>query len=153
MYCSACGAPVSKGLNYCNRCGNNLSVVRGGGAGKSDESPSAVGIDIFWTTVVGLGLILGGMVALKSLDFREAFIIAYMIVSSLAFLGLFSLDLWRFIRAYRGKPEVRPAARAEELDTKELQEAEVRALPEPVPSVIEHTTRSLEPAYRQDKLE
>ncbi len=149
MYCSSCGAATTQGLSYCNRCGSNLSIVRGDDAIKPVESPAAIGVDIFWTTVFGLGLIFGGMVALKAFDIREVLIIAYMVLSSLAFIGLYSLDLWRFIRFYRSSQGTIATARVGKLDTKELDGAETRALPEPVSSVTENTTRSLEPSYRQ----
>jgi hypothetical protein len=35
--------------------------------------------------------------------------------------------------------------------TKELDAAQPRALPEPVPSVTEHTTRTFEPLYSERK--
>jgi hypothetical protein len=126
-------------------------MVRGDGAIKPVESPAAIGVDLFWTTVFGLGLIFGGMVALKAFDVREALIIAYMVLSSLAFIGLYSLDLWRFIRFYRSSQGTSASTRRGKLDTKELDGAETRVLPEPVSSVIENTTRSLEPLYRQQK--
>jgi hypothetical protein len=42
---------------------------------------------------------------------------------------------------------------AKEAATKELDAAQARALPEPVPSVTEHTTRSFEPIYSKRKAE
>jgi hypothetical protein len=112
----------------------------------------SVGEDIFWTTVIGLGLILGGMVALKALDVKEVLIIAYMVISSLAFIGLYSLDFWRFIRLHRNSQGVSATAQVENLDTKELNAAPARALPEPMPSITEGTTRALEPSYRKRKM-
>jgi hypothetical protein len=151
MYCSSCGAAVTQGLSYCNRCGNNLSLVRGDGTTKPRESPAAIGVDIFWTTVFGLALIFGGTVALKAFDLREALIIAYMVLSSLAFVGLYVMDLWRFIRFYRSSQGMSATAQVEKFDTKELRGAGTRVLPEPASSVTDNTTRSLEPSYRQQK--
>jgi len=145
MYCSSCGVAVTEGLSYCNRCGSNLGIVRAALAIKPAESPSSIGVDIFWTTVFGLGLIFGGTVAMKAFDLRETLIIAYMLLSSLAFIGLYGMDLWRFILFYRSSHETRPRVQVGRLETKELDRAETHGLTEPISSVTESTTRSLEP--------
>jgi len=151
MYCSSCGVAVTQGLSYCNRCGSNLGIVRTDVAIKPAESPASIGVDIFWTTVFGLGLIFGGTVAMKAFDLRETLIIAYMLLSSLAFIGLYGLDLWRFIRFYRSSQETNPRVQVGTLDTKELDRAETRGLTESISSVTENTTRSLEPLRTPEK--
>jgi len=153
MYCPSCGTAMSHELNYCNRCGGDLSFIKGHGATKPPKPPDdPIGEDIFWTTVVGLGLILGGVVAMKALNIWDAFIIAYMILSSLAFIGLYALDFWRFVRFHRGSQRIgTTTARAEKLETKELDTAPAYALPEPLPSITEDATRAFEPSYKQQK--
>ena len=151
MYCSSCGVAVTQGLSYCNRCGSNLGIVRTDVAIKPAESPSSIGVDIFWTTFFGLGLIFGGTVAMKAFGLRETLIIAYMVLSSLAFIGLYGLDLWRFIRFYRSSHKTRQRVQVGTLDTKELDRAETHGLTKSIPSVTENTTRSLEPLRAAEK--
>ena len=74
-----------------------------------------------------------------------------MLLSSLAFIGLYGLDLWRFIRFYRSSQETRRGVQVGTLDTKELNRAETRGLTESISSVTENTTRSLEPLRTEEK--
>ena len=56
----------------------------------------------------------------------------------------------------KGKGAAKGAAgtgRLREHTTKELGEAQARMLPEPMPSVTEHTTRTLEPVYSERQSE
>jgi hypothetical protein len=54
-------------------------------------------------------------------------------------------------RRKRGAEETGDTALSKEQATKELDVAQARVLPEPMPSVTEHTTRSFEPIYRERK--
>lgn len=146
MFCPSCGTPVTLELSYCNRCGANLKKEDG-------QSPTDALLDgIFWTTVFGLGLIFGGVALMKAKGVRDLLIVAYMILSSLAFLGIYGMHVWLFFRLTRGAKQASTLAQGEKFETKELEAAEARALPEPTPSVTENTTRSFEPLYtRKEK--
>jgi hypothetical protein len=140
MYCSACGTASSEELSYCKRCGANL---------KSGETAIDSLLDgIFWTTVIGLGVIFGGIVALKKSDVRDAIIYGYMILGSLAFLGIYGMHLWQFVMINRGNQPRRTTLPDQKFATAELNEAEAGLLPEPAVSVTDNTTRSFEPVYR-----
>jgi hypothetical protein len=141
MYCPSCGAAVSEELSFCNRCGTDLKKV--------DSALNSLVDGIFWTTVICLGLIFGGVVALSKSGVRDAFVIAYMTVASLAFLGLYGLQVWQFIHLTRGRQKLKMKAVYHGQETGELAEAKTNALPEAPPSIIENTTRTLEPVYRQ----
>src|SRR3982750_921460 len=60
MYCSACGTQLAPGLSFCNRCGMGLK----------EPPPSRLGpISAFLTAITiigiaGLGIMLGGAIAL-----------------------------------------------------------------------------------------
>lgn len=153
MYCPSCGTAVIDGLNYCNRCGFNLSIVKGSGAAApSKPSIDSAGENIFWTTVFCLGLILGGVVAMRALDVKDAIVVAYMVISSLAFIGLYVLDFWRIIQLQRSsQARHAPTTQLDKLDTKELDAASSRALPEHMPSVTEGATRQFEPSRKEQK--
>jgi hypothetical protein len=53
------------------------------------------------------------------------------------------------LKGKRGAKEAGDAEGLKEQKTKELIEARARALPEPAPSVTEHTTRAFEPIYSE----
>jgi hypothetical protein len=149
---------VKHELNFCNRCGGDLSFLKGRVGGESRKSrEESVAADMFSMTVIGLGLILGGVVALKALYLNEALIIAYMMISSLAFIGIYSLRFWRIVHTRRGGSQTSgvatatTTAQAENLVTRELEDASPGALPEPSPSITEGTTRAFEPSYRERK--
>lgn len=154
MYCSSCGTASTPGLSYCNRCGANLSVGKDQAVIKPSESPINSLMDsTFWVTVFGLAVIVGGVLAMKALELREVFIIAYMILSTAAFLGIYGMHVWQFIRLTRGAQKSSGLIEVKEADTKELDSTQARMLSEPKPSVTEHTTRTLEPVYRERKAE
>ena len=53
------------------------------------------------------------------------------------------------LRRQRGAEEAGETVLLKGQATKELDAAQARVLPEPVPSVTEHTTRALEPSYNE----
>jgi hypothetical protein len=56
---------------------------------------------LFWITVFGLAFILGGAVLLKKVILRDAFIVAYLALSTTVFLINFGLRLWGAFRIAR----------------------------------------------------
>lgn len=154
MYCSSCGVASTPGLSYCNRCGASLSITKDRDATKPSQSAvNALMDSTFWVTVFGLGAIVGGVAAMKALDFREVFIIAYMILSTVAFLGIYGMHFWQFIRLTSGGKKSSKTREVEEPDTRELGPAPARVISEFRPSVTEHTTRAFEPTPTKQKSE
>lgn len=149
MYCSSCGTAISQGLKYCNRCGAQLvttkeketSLVESSEARLYEES-----VGLFWVTVIGLGLILGGMVVLKSLDFSWGLIVGYTILSSAAFTINFALSLWHIRRFAQISNEARALLNERQLNI--ANPLELSPPLEPIPSVTEHTTRGLDAATK-----
>ncbi|HZI85291.1 MAG TPA: zinc ribbon domain-containing protein, partial [Pyrinomonadaceae bacterium] len=79
MYCSACGSPIALGLSFCNRCGTSLK-------GRSDSAhPGAIAAIVTAMVVVGvagMGLLLGGPIALKREGgFNEDLIVLFMFLT------------------------------------------------------------------------
>jgi hypothetical protein len=140
---------MSQQMKYCNRCGSQLTTTKEGALIETTEKRLyEEGVDLFWVTVIGLALILGGMVVMrKVLQLSDALIIAYMILSSTAFTINFALSLWQIRRLARISEE----ARANQIgrDLKEPDQLESRPAPEPLASITEHTTRTLEPVSRE----
>jgi hypothetical protein len=131
-----------------------LTIIKDSGATKPSEAPVNSLMDsTFWVTVFGLAVIVGGVVAMKALELREAFIIAYMILSTVAFLGIYGMHVWQFIRLTGGAKKSSGDIEVKVPDTKELGPARARVLSESMPSVTEHTTRTFEPIYSERKAE
>lgn len=139
MFCPTCGNALSQKLKYCNRCGANLAttdVV----ASKAVEKRLDDYLDgLFWLTVLGLAFIIGGMILMKKFQFSETLILAYMVLSSAAFLVNFAINLREVQRLKRFREEAIGigAGVTSELS---LPPADFSTLA----SVTENTTRNLE---------
>jgi hypothetical protein len=147
MFCSSCGVALPQKMKYCNRCGAQLISTKEGTLIESEKRLYDESVDLFWVTVIGLGLILGGMVAMKALQLSNALIIAYMILGSTAFTINIALSLWQIRRQAR----IAEQARADQLSqgSNAPEKLESRPIPGALPSVTEHTTRTLEPVSRE----
>jgi uncharacterized membrane protein len=150
MYCSSCGAAVAQGLNYCNYCGAKLNGEKGDNAIKSSEvKPGSLVWGMVAVLVFGFVGIVFLMMAMKMVGFNEGQILAFTILSFLIMLLVEGVFIWQLLRRKRGAEETRDTALSKQA-RKELA-AQARVLPEPVPSVTEHTTRAFEPIYSERK--
>lgn len=151
MYCSSCGSPGTPGLSYCNRCGTEL--------GAKKPMPASVSESLIWAIVAvsvgGLALIIGLMAVMKhELHFDNQMILLISLLSFLSLLAAESVFIWMILSSARrtrrqekeqdGTVELRGPA------TKELAEP-AHLLTEPIMSVTEQTTRTLEPVSRERK--
>jgi len=145
MYCQSCGTPLAMQMKYCNRCGAHLVTTKGDDTVKLFEKRMDSEMEgLFWITVLGLALILGGMALLKKVQLSESLIIAYMILSSVAFIAYFGLGVWQVRRLNRSSKEANGSVQLEEQDTNELGPAKGWPKLEAGSSVTEQTTRGLE---------
>lgn len=147
MYCSTCGSALSPRMKFCNRCG--AEVLASKLAEESGKRATEKRLDeyldgLFWITVFGLAFVLGGMVALKKMDFSDWLIVAYVVVSSVAFLINLGLSLWQVYVMTRKPDEAKVVQQLETPDTNELAPASAQPVLAPVPSVTENTTHRLE---------
>lgn len=148
MFCPTCGNELSQQLKYCNRCGAHLATTDEIAVVQAAEKRFDNYLDgIFWITVLGLGLILGGMALMKKLQVSEGLMIAYMILSSAAFLVNFALSL-REVQRMRKSRELSGANQLEQRSTSEVGPLTSRDGLAALPSVTENTTRSLETVAR-----
>jgi hypothetical protein len=147
MYCPACGTPIAPGLSYCNRCGTGLKQPE-------DSKTDPVGAYLTAITIIGvagLGIMLGGAIALKNGgQFHEDLIGIFMLMT-FVITGIVEFSLLRQLSRLHRAAEKRqsslptmPAAMPMELRT-----PQARALGEPVQSVTENTTRTLEYSRRE----
>ena len=147
MYCSACGMEATIEVNYCKRCGNTLSpqtslqsipvsltgpswamataviamigIIFAAVANLADKGISAVALT--WMVIVGLGTVIA-LVAMIFRQLSRTFLVSQQKVPAAPF-----------------KPQI----------AGEFSHLRPGALPEHMPSVTEHTTRTFEPAYRE----
>lgn len=155
MFCSACGASVTPELNYCKRCGVEL-----GGAGKvsvkaSESMNEALVLSIVGVTVGGLGVIIGLMAVMKNvIGFSTEVILAITLLSFfLVFVGDAALIWMLLTRARTAKKTAENKNQLKEAAAQKLYEAPARELaePMPMPSITEHTTRTLDAIPREQK--
>ena len=153
MFCPSCGIALASQLKYCNRCGVPLTTPKEIELVKLFEKRMESEMEgLFWSIVFGLGLLIGGMVVLKkALDFGETILVAYMILCSAALLMYFSLGVWQIRRLARSSKEASATAQLGQVETQELNPAQTLPTLEPVPSITEHTTHTLEPVPIQSK--
>ena len=144
MYCSACGTPITAGLSFCNRCG--MSLKERSGDSKSPLPMVALVAAMVLVAVTGLGMLLGGPLTLKKeAQVSEELVVLFMFLTFLitAFTEIF---LYRQLGRLTAQPKL-PSASAVSLPApppSEYYAPQPRSLAEPLPSVTENTTRTLE---------
>jgi len=155
MYCSTCGTPLNAGLSFCNRCGTNLNKEPAGAFEKSLAGGLITGVVL--VGILGLGLIIGGSIALKvAAEFNEAAVVFFMVLS-FATIGCVELLLMRQLSRVLGKGReqmqleqpAQPLFQPALVPANEARLAHLRTVPEPVTSVTENTTRTLEHSFRE----
>ena len=151
MYCNKCGAQLAQPLSYCNHCGadlGNLKVQRQAGTeGTAAETLLWV---IVGTTITLLGMALGALVLIKNGAINERLGIAFVILTFVSLVVLEVILVWRLLNLNRGAKEIRAVPQLNDLSIEELNPLTAGALQEPlepVSSVTEQTTRTLEPLY------
>lgn len=158
MYCSSCGAAVPKDLSYCNHCGARLNGANVEDAGKPPELfPDSLVWAIVSVFVVGIGSVIGLIAVMKNYGLNDGLVLAFsslilvmMLAIEAVFIGL--LFSRRGGAKQKSDAEALPGRRKQQT-TNELEAAQPLALPQPVMSVTEHTTRAFEPVPRQRKTE
>ena len=154
MYCSSCGASVAQGLSYCNHCGAKLSGEKGDSLVKSTELRAeslliSAMVGLFILGLVAIAVLVGVLKAVAGFDLP--ILIAVTMFSFLLMFVVEGVLIGLLLKGRRGAKKAGDAERLKEQPTKELGEAQARALPEPVPSVTEHTTRAFAPIYTERK--
>lgn len=151
MFCPTCGVALANRMKYCNRCGSHLAPrdqaeeIEAAEKSLRDEM-----VDLFWATVIGLGLILGGMALIRNaMHLSDWILIVYLVISSTAFTVNFALGLWQIRRFARLVHEARTGAGIGTLGAETLYTEMSRGPLNPAPSVTESTTRSLDPRSKE----
>ena len=152
MYCSSCGVAVAQNLTYCNHCGAKVN------SGKA-ESMKTTELRAEWAIMSSMAaLFVCGLVAIaillgvmkQLLIFQEGPILAFAFLSFLILIALEAVYVSRLLRVRRDAESSADKTLSTEHTTREL-EARSHTLAEPVTSVTDHTTRTLDPVYSDRK--
>jgi predicted nucleic acid-binding Zn ribbon protein len=146
MYCSGCGSPIAPGLSFCNRCGTSLKER---GTFKQVGAISAIVTAMVVVAVAAMGLLLGGPIALKKEgQFNEELIVLFMFLIFLicAFSEIFLYRQLGRITNTKYEPMAMPV---QPVMPAEFRAPQPLSLGEPVASVTENTTRTLEYAREE----
>ena len=146
MYCAACGTPLTPGLSYCNRCGASLKERS---ESKSNAIPAFL-TAITLIAIAGLGIMLGGALALRRDADMPHQIVGFFMLFTFIIVVLTEVLLVRQLSRLTGSAERTVTTQASSF----VPSPEARALParapgEPLSSVTENTTRTLEYSRNQ----
>jgi hypothetical protein len=151
MYCPSCGVNVTPGSSYCNYCGEKLSGANSDSIIKSPEvKPGALVGAMVFTFVFGLvaiTVLMGMMKAVLRLD--VGVVLGFASLSFLILLLLEAVFIRLLLRRKRAAEDAGHSVPLKGETTRELDAAHARALPEPMASVTEHTTRAFDPISRE----
>jgi uncharacterized paraquat-inducible protein A len=148
MYCPSCGTAAAPGLSYCKHCGAELNARGRGAMNASEVLPVSLVWAIVAITVGGIGVIIGLMAVMKEVvHFNEGLIAAFTMLSFLILLVADSVFI-RLLLHSRGGAKAATETPPQRPTLRELDAAQARGLAAPA-SVIEHTTRTLEPGHSE----
>jgi hypothetical protein len=102
---------------------------------------------VFILGLVAITMLLGVMKTVLNLN--TGLVLAFALLSFLIMLSIEGVFVSLLLRRKRGTEEAGGAMLLQGQATRELDAAQARALPEPVSSVTEHTTRTFEPVYNE----
>lgn len=144
MYCSNCGNKVKNGLKYCNSCGGR--IVKDEVEKTSTSIIQSILIAGTIVTVSGLGCLIGLVAILFFNRFPFEYIMFVTFVFLLALFGI-SFMFLRPVSKFMSAEFEKKDDRAESYQPPQLSEPTVAQLNEPIQpiaSVTEHTTRTLD---------
>ena len=105
---------------------------------------------IVGTTITLLGMALGALVLIKNGAINERLGMAFVILTFVSLVVTEAVLMWRLLHLKRGAEEMQANPKVDDLSADEPTPVTARALQEPLEplsSVTEHTTRTLEPSY------
>lgn len=145
MYCVNCGTPLTQGLSYCNRCGVSLRE-------RSETKTGAISAFLTAITliaVIGLGIMLGGAMALRKEADLSQELIGFFMLFTFLIVGITEVMLVRNLsKLFRSNERTQYLPSPQPMPH-DLRLPQATPLGEPVSSVTENTTRTLEYARRE----
>ena len=146
MYCANCGTPRTQGLSYCNRCGADLR--------ERMEFSNTRAITAFLSAitligVAGLAIMLAGALLLRRGAGLSQELIGVFMLFTFLFVSITEILLFRNLSKLSGSTERKNAFPAPLPMQHDLRLPQGTPLGEPVGSVTENTTRTLEYTRRE----
>lgn len=146
MYCVNCGAPRTQGLSYCNRCGADLR--------ERVESSNTGAITAFLTAITllglgGLGILLGGALVLRRGALLSQDLIGVFMLFTFLIVTMTEIMLVKNLSKLFSSSERKNSFPVAPPIQHDLRLPQGTPLGEPVGSVTENTTRTLEYARRE----
>lgn len=163
MFCQSCGTEIQPGLNYCNRCGAQVVSLAAQGEHAAAPAPADLTSPVRWlAATICLTMILGFVILFTGIGYlagRGVPVDPLVIISGLGLTGIFvtELSLIRMLSRllFEARGQGRLPAAAKKSKPNGLRAAAAQQLAQtPVTtgsmhSVTDHTTRTLEQAYRE----
>ena len=146
MYCANCGTPRTQGLSYCNRCGTDLR--------ERVEATNTKAITAFLSAITllgvgGLGIMLAGALLMrKGANLSQELIGVFMLFTFLI-VSMTEIMLLRNLSKLSRSTERKNLFPAQSPTQQDLRLPQGAPLGEPVGSVTDSTTRTLEYAPRE----
>jgi len=144
MYCVNCGTPLTQGLSYCNRCGTSLKE-------RAETNTGAIGAFLTAITLIGVGglalMFAGALVLRRGANLSQPMIGFFMLFTFLI-VGMVETMLVRNLSKLMGDKEKKSYFPAPQTLSHDLRLPQGTPFGEPVSSVTENTTRTLEYARR-----
>lgn len=144
MYCAKCGTQIVQGLSYCNRCGYNLRER----TESHNRSLYAFLIAITLIGITGMGILIGGSVTLRTEAGLSQELIGVFMLFTFLIVSAIELLLFRNLSKLTSNKETYMPALPAPVN-QDLRLPQHSSLGEPVPSVTENTTRTLEYERRE----
>lgn len=151
MYCASCGTEVTGDLSYCNRCGANLKplVTQAGVAPtKLVGAAWAISIAVTLVTLLGFGMVFGVVMTLIERGINLSPGGMALVFSALFFIFMIVALLIRQLSRVLSLPQLPVETATVRPQVGETAVPELGAVRTPAASVTDHTTRTLEPVYR-----
>ncbi|HKS08106.1 MAG TPA: hypothetical protein VJS13_01070 [Pyrinomonadaceae bacterium] len=144
MYCANCGTQLVAGLSYCNRCGFDLRER----VESNTASITAFLTAITLTGIVGLAIMFAGALVLRRGALLSQELIGFFMLFTFLITGLTEFMLFRNLSRLTAPRESKMRSLPPPM-ANDLRLPHASHLGEPVPSVTENTTRTLEYLTRE----
>jgi hypothetical protein len=153
MYCATCGTQVASGLSFCNRCGTGVNTGRDGTTGKGESGPAGSLITgVVLVAIFGLGIMFSGSIALRKGGDLDQDVVFMFMTFCFAIVGVVELFLLRQLSRVLAsgtkqnliEQQPQPLFQPAQVPASGVRAAQLHSVAESMPSVTEHTTRTLE---------
>jgi hypothetical protein len=140
MYCATCGTALTQGLSYCNRCGTSLRERSGTNTGAISAFLTAITL----IGIGGLGLMFAGALVLRRGALLSQELIGFFMLFTFLIVSMVEIMLVKNLSKLMGEKEKKNYFPAPPPVPNDLRLPQATPFGEPVSSVTENTTRTLE---------